>query len=98
MGTQISILTQQDAKRLSIQLRWPSVKVTGVNGASVICQSAKVNLWLSGKTCMVSTHFAVKDHNENILSFDVLKGQIWQLLDGSIWSFGSNGKPNPDGN
>jgi len=67
---QISILTQQDAEKLSIQSRWQCVKITGVNGASAVCQTAKANLWLPGEKHMLSTHFAVKSHNENILGFN----------------------------
>jgi len=44
MGAQISILTQQDAEKLGIQPGWQQIKITGVNGASAICQTAKVIL------------------------------------------------------
>lgn len=39
---------------------------------------------------MTSIRFAVKDHHENILGFDALKGQIWHLVDSSLWSFSSS--------
>ena len=66
---QISILAQQDAEKLGIQPRQQQINITGVNGVSAVCQTAKVNLWLPGEKRMSSTHFAVKDHNENILGF-----------------------------
>ncbi|KAK4810748.1 hypothetical protein QYF61_007722 [Mycteria americana] len=47
---------------------------------------------------MSSTRFAIKDHHENILGFDVLKGRTWRLPNGSVWSFGSNIVPNPSRN
>lgn len=48
------------------------VKITGVNGANAVCQTAKVNSWLPDEKRMLSTRFAVKDHNDNLLGFDVL--------------------------
>jgi len=50
------------------------------------------------KKRMLSTHFAVKDHNENILGFNVLSRRTWCLPDGSMWSFGSNINPNANEN
>ncbi|KAK4818863.1 hypothetical protein QYF61_020082 [Mycteria americana] len=47
---------------------------------------------------MSRTHFAVKDHHENILGFDVLNGRTWSLPNGIVWSFGSNIDPNPSRN
>ncbi|KAK4806990.1 hypothetical protein QYF61_000319 [Mycteria americana] len=47
---------------------------------------------------MSSTRFAIKDHHENILGFDVLNGRSWSLPNGSVWSFGSNIDPNPSRN
>ena len=72
--------------------------VTRVNGASVICQTVKVNLWLLGEKHMLSPRFPVKNHNENILGFGVLTGWNWHLPDGSVWSFGSSINPNPSRN
>ena len=43
---QISMLTQQDAEQPGVRPRWRRVEVTGVNGASVVCQTAKINLSL----------------------------------------------------
>ena len=97
-GTQISIVTQQDAEKLGIRPRQQWVKITGVNGASAICQTAKVNLWFPGKKRMSSTRFAVKDQNENILGFDGLSRRTWHLPDSSVWSFSSNINPNPNEN
>jgi len=57
-----------------------------MNGASVVCQAAAINLQLPGEKHMSSTPFVVKCHNENILGFDVLNGQTWRLPDGSAWS------------
>jgi len=57
-----------------MQSRWQRVKITGVNGASVVCQTAKVNSWLPGEKHMATTRFAIKDYRENILGFDVLNG------------------------
>ncbi|KAK4811160.1 hypothetical protein QYF61_019791 [Mycteria americana] len=97
-GAQISLLTQQDAEKLGVRPRRQRVKITGVNGVSVQCQIAKVNLWLPGEKRMSSTRFAIKDHHENILGFDVLNGRTWRLPNGSVWSFGSNIDPNPSRN
>ncbi|KAK4811127.1 hypothetical protein QYF61_019758 [Mycteria americana] len=97
-GAQISLLTQQDAEKLGLRPRRQRVKITGVNGVSVQCQTAKVNLWLPGEKRMSSTRFAIKDHHENILGFDVLNGRTWRLPNGSVWSFGSNIDPNPSRN
>ncbi|KAK4819569.1 hypothetical protein QYF61_007080, partial [Mycteria americana] len=94
-GAQISLLTQQDAEKLGIRPRRQRVKITSVNGVSVQCQTAKVNLWLPGEKRMSSTRFAIKDHHENILGFDVLNGRTWRLPNGSVWSFGSNMDPSP---
>lgn len=44
---------------------------------------------------MLATHFAIKDHNENILGFDLLNGQTWHSPDGNMWSFSSNDDPSP---
>ncbi|KAK4810566.1 hypothetical protein QYF61_004529 [Mycteria americana] len=97
-GAQISLLTQQDAEKLGVRPRRQRVKITGVNGVSVQCQTAKVNLWLPGEKRMSRTRFAIKDHHENILGFDVLNGRTWRLPNGSVWSFGSNIDPNPSRN
>ncbi|KAK4810621.1 hypothetical protein QYF61_007358 [Mycteria americana] len=97
-GAQISLLTQQDAEKLGVRPRRQRVKITGVNGVSVQCQIAKVNLWLPGEKRMSSTRFAIKDHHENILGFDVLNGRTWRLPNGSVWSCGSNIDPNPSRN
>ncbi|KAK4810669.1 hypothetical protein QYF61_007469, partial [Mycteria americana] len=97
-GAQISLLTQQDAEKLGVRPRRQRVKITGVNGVSVQCQTAKVNLWLPGEKRMSSTRFAIKNHHENILGFDVLNGRTWRLPNGSVWSFGSNINPNPSRN
>lgn len=74
MGTQTSILTQQDAEKLRVQPGQQIVKISRMNRASVVCSTVKINLWLPGKKCVRSIRFAVKDHNENILCFDVLNG------------------------
>jgi len=34
--------------------------ITRVNGASTICQSAKINLWLPGEKHTSSARFAIK--------------------------------------
>lgn len=81
---------------LGVQSGWQRVKITRVNRASVICQTVKVNLWFLDKKHMLSTWFAVKGHNENILGFDVLNGRTWHLPYGSMWSFGSNVSLNSD--
>jgi len=47
---------------------------------------------------MSSTRFAIKDHNEITLGFDVLSSRTWSLPDGSVWSFSSNINPNPNKN
>lgn len=95
-GAQISILTQHDAEKLGVRPRQQRVKITGVNGASVLCQTTKVNLWLPGEKPVLSACFAIKTHKKSILGFDVLNGRAWHLPDGSAWSFRSN--PNPDKN
>ena len=77
---------------------WQRVKITSVNGASVVCQTAKVNLWLPGEKRMSTTHFAIKDHHENILGFGVLNGRTWCLPNGNVWSFISNINPKPGRN
>lgn len=40
-GAQISILTQQDVEKLPVQSRRQRFKITGVNGADVVCQTAR---------------------------------------------------------
>ncbi|PKU33934.1 hypothetical protein llap_15760 [Limosa lapponica baueri] len=40
-GAQISILTQQDAKKLGVRSRRQRVRITGVNGGTDLCQIAK---------------------------------------------------------
>jgi len=40
-------------------------------------------------------YFATKDHHENILGFDLSNRLTWCLPNGSVWSFGSNIRPNP---
>ncbi|KAK4828563.1 hypothetical protein QYF61_027532 [Mycteria americana] len=98
MGAQISVLTQQDAEELGVRSGRKRVKITGVNGASVECQTAKINLWLPGVKHMSSTCFAIKDHHGNILGFYVLNRRTWHLLNGSLWSFGPNTGPDPGRN
>lgn len=49
LGAQHSIVMQWDAEKLGVRYRGKRVKITGVNGASVICQTGEVNLWLLGK-------------------------------------------------
>lgn len=66
-GAQISILPQQDAKKAGAQLRQQRVKIPGVDGASVSCKTALVNLWLLGERHRPSAHLAGKNHNENVL-------------------------------
>lgn len=41
-----SVLMQWDAGKLGVLPRWKRVKITGLSGTSVICQTDKVNLWL----------------------------------------------------
>jgi len=43
-----------------------------VNRTGVVYQKAKVTLWFLDEKCMATTGFAIKDHHENILVFDVL--------------------------
>lgn len=38
---------------------------------------------------MTAHIFAIADHEESILGYDILQGKRWQLQDGTIWSFGS---------
>lgn len=77
-GTQIPVLTQQDTEKLD------RVELTGVKRASATCETTKANLWLPGDKHMSSPHFAAKDHNENILGFNVLSSQTWQLMQSNI--------------
>lgn len=79
-GTQIPVLTQQDTERLD------RVEITGMNTASVTCQTTKANLWFPGDKHTSCPHFAVKDHNESISGFSVLSSQTWQLMQSNIWS------------
>lgn len=79
-GTQIPVLTEQDTEKLD------RVEITGVNRASATCQSTKANLWLPGDKHMSSPQYAAKDHNGNILGFNVLSSQTWQLMQSSVWS------------
>lgn len=44
---------------------------------------------------MSSTHFAVKDRNENIWGFDVLTRPNWHLPAGSVRFFSTSRNPNP---
>lgn len=41
-----SVLMQWEAEKLGVQPRQQRVKITAARGASVICQTDKVNLWL----------------------------------------------------
>lgn len=79
-GTQIPVLTEQDTEKLD------RVEITGVNRASATCQSTKADLWLPGDKHMSSPQCAAKDHNGNILGFNVLSSQTWQLMQSSVWS------------
>lgn len=74
-GAQISIFTQQDADELGIQPGQQKVKITGVTGTCAVRQTTKVYLWLPGEKHMTSFHFAIKDHDENILGFDALNSR-----------------------
>lgn len=71
---------RQEAGCMTQTLR---VKITLVNGAHVICQAAKVNLWVLDEKWILATCFAIKDHNNSIWGFDVLNDQICCLPDGS---------------
>lgn len=42
---------------------------------------------------MTSQTFAIVDHEENILAYDIHKGKIWQLPNGNVWSFGPTKTP-----
>lgn len=79
-GTHIPVLTQQDTEKLG------RVEITGMNGASAMCQTTKANLWLPGNKHAFCPCFAGKDHNENIFGFDVLSSQTWQLMQSNFWS------------
>lgn len=60
------------------------LKLCRVNRASVICEAAKVNLWLLGRKQMSATPLAIKYLSENNLDFYDLNYQTWCLLDGSV--------------
>ena len=92
----MAILTQQDAEKLARRPGRQRAKITGVNGASAICQTAQVDLWLPAEKWMSSTHCPLNDHKENILGFHVLSRRAWCLPNGSGWSFGSRINPNPN--
>lgn len=77
-GAQIPVLIEQDTEKLD------RVEITGVNRANATCQTTKANLWLPGDKHMSSPHFVAKDHNENILGFNVLSSQTWQLMQSNI--------------
>lgn len=51
-----------------------------------------------GEKRMLSTCFAVEDHNGTTLAFDILNIQAWRLVVSCVWSFGSNLVPKPDRN
>lgn len=36
---------------------------------------------------MTSQTFAIADHEENILGYDIHKEKNWQLPNGNLWSF-----------
>lgn len=61
------------------------VEITGANRASATFQTTKANLWLPGDKHILP-HFAAKDHNENVLGFNVLSSQTWQLMQSNVWS------------
>lgn len=62
------------------------------------CQSL---LWLSDyfflffdfEKQMTTQTFAIADHVENILGYDILKGKDRQLPNGNVWSFGPTKTP-----
>lgn len=45
---------QPDAKKLSMRSGWQRVKISGLNGAHVICQAAMANLLLPDKKHMLT--------------------------------------------
>lgn len=47
---------------------------------------------------MLSTCFAVEDHNGTTLGFKILNIQAWRLVVSCVWSFGSNLAPKPERN
>uniref|UniRef100_A0A8C3K9U4 ribonuclease H n=1 Tax=Calidris pygmaea TaxID=425635 RepID=A0A8C3K9U4_9CHAR len=87
--------TGAQISKLGVRSRQQKVRITGANGGTDLCQTAKVSLWLPGEKRMSSNRFAIKVHYENILGFDILNGRTWCLPDGSVWSFGSNTDLNP---
>lgn len=42
---------------------------------------------------MTSHTFAIADHEENILGYNILKGKVWQLPSGNVCSFGPTKTP-----
>lgn len=61
--------------------------MNGFNEKSNICYTAKVHLWLRGEKKMTSHAFAVADHEESILGYDIIKGKVWQLSNRDVWFF-----------
>ena len=96
-GAQISILTKQDTEKLGIQPGRQRVKVTRVNGTSVVKLQKLIYGSQARSTCRLLV-LQLKIRMKIYLDFDVLNGRIWHLPDGTVWSFGSNVDPNPDTN
>lgn len=67
--------------------------MTGFKGKTIISYTAKVCLWLSGEKQMTSHIFVIVDHEQNILGYNILKGKVWQLPNGDVWSFGTHKTP-----
>lgn len=88
-GAQISLITLADAAKLNLKFKRKKVYLTGFNGNSTTAYIAKVRLWLPGEKRITSHMFAIADHEENILGYDILQGKTWQLPDGTVWSFGT---------
>jgi len=82
---QISILTRQDPKKFCVRPRWQKVKITCVNGARAVCQTANFSLWPPLNKCMSATCFATKEHQEDALGFTDLNGWTWCLLNVVFW-------------
>lgn len=72
-GAQIYPTTYTDAEKTNLSFKRKEVHLTGFKRQSIIYSTVKVCLCLPGEKGMTSHTFAITDHEENILGYDIFK-------------------------
>ncbi|KAK4830063.1 hypothetical protein QYF61_008401 [Mycteria americana] len=83
-GVQISVITHETTQALGMRPGRRRVKFTGIEKE---CTAEKKSPWLLEERRLTRAEVLASAAYTNILGFDILRGRMWKLPDGTVWSF-----------